>query len=71
LWPYSPELSAIDGVWLFLRERFLSHRLSPSYADILAACCATWNALPAETVRIRSLCTLDWAAQVSFLMGLA
>jgi transposase len=29
--PYSPELNAIERVWLYLRERFLSHRLRPSY----------------------------------------
>jgi transposase len=59
--PYSSELNAIERVWLYLRERFLSHRLWPSYHDVLDACCAAWNALLAETGRIRSLCTLDWA----------
>jgi hypothetical protein len=63
--PYSPALNAIERVWLYLRERFLSQRLWPSDDDILDACCAAWNALLDETGRIRSLCTLDWAAQVS------
>jgi hypothetical protein len=58
---YSPELNAIERVWLYLRGRFLSHRLWPTYDDILDACCAAWNALLAEPGRIRSLCTLDWA----------
>jgi hypothetical protein len=62
---YSPELNAIERVWLYLRERFLSHRLWPSYDDILDACCAAWNALLAEAGRIRSLCALDWATPVS------
>jgi hypothetical protein len=62
--PYSPELNAIERVWLYLRERFLSHRLWPSYDDILDACCAAWNALADEAGRIRSLCALDWAAPV-------
>jgi hypothetical protein len=62
---YSPELNAIERVWLALRERFLSHRLWPTYDDILAACCAACNPLLAETGRIRSPCTLDWAARVS------
>jgi DDE superfamily endonuclease len=62
---YSPELNAIERVWLYLRERFLSHRLWPSYDDILDACCAAWNALLNEPGRIRSLCTLDCAAPVS------
>jgi hypothetical protein len=58
---YSPELNAIERVWLYLRERFLSHRLWPSYDDILDACCAAWNALVEDAGRIRSLCTLHWA----------
>jgi DDE superfamily endonuclease len=62
---YSPELNAIERVWLYLRERFLSHRLWPSYNAILDACCAAWNALLSETGRIRSLCALDWATPVS------
>jgi transposase len=62
---YSPELNAIERLWLYLRERFLSHRLWPSYDDILDACCAAWNALLEDTGRIRSLCTLDWATPVS------
>lgn len=59
--PYSPELNAIERLWLYLRERFLSHRLWPSYDDILAACSSAWTALRAETGRIRSLCSYDWA----------
>jgi hypothetical protein len=47
--PYSPELNAIERVWLHLRERFLSHRLWPTYDAILDACCAAWNALLDET----------------------
>jgi hypothetical protein len=62
---YSPELNAIERVWLYLRERFLSHRLWPTYDDILDACCSAWNALLAETGRIRSLCALDWATSVT------
>ena len=57
---YSPELNAIERVWLDLRERFLSHRLWPTYDHTLDACCAAWNTL-SETGRIRSLCALDWA----------
>jgi transposase len=63
--PYSPELNAIERVWLFLRERFLSHRLWPTYDDILTACCAAWNALLDEAGRIRSLCSLDWTQTVN------
>jgi Winged helix-turn helix/DDE superfamily endonuclease len=67
---YSPELNAIERVWMYLRERFLSHRLWPSYDDVLDACCAAWNALLAEPGRIRSLCALHWANTGEFLMRL-
>ena len=52
---YSPELNPIERVWLYLRERYLSHRLFDTYDDILDACCTAWNALLAETGRITSL----------------
>jgi hypothetical protein len=62
--PYSPELNAIERLWLYLRERFLSHRLWPTYDDILDACHHAWNAVRAEAGRIRSLCSFDWAMPV-------
>jgi transposase len=63
--PYSPELNAIEQVWLYLRERFLSHRLRSSYDDILDACCAAWNRLRTEPGRIRSLCSFGWLPSVT------
>ena len=54
-------LTAIERVWLYLRERCLCHRLWPAHDDILDACCIAWNALLTETGRIRSLCDFDWA----------
>ena len=57
---YSPELDAIERVWLYLRERDLSHRLRPTYDAILDACCVAWNRLRAEPGRIRSLAAFPW-----------
>jgi transposase len=62
--PHSPELNAIERVWLYLRERFLSHRLWRSYDEIVNACCAAWNRLRAEPGRIRSLCSFAWLPPV-------
>jgi hypothetical protein len=61
---YSPELNAIERLWLYLRERFLSHGVWPACQDIVDACCRAWNAVRAEDGRIRSLCSLDWAQSV-------
>ncbi len=54
--PYSPELNPVERVWLYLRERYLSHRLLDDYDAVVDACCQAWNALTAETGRMRSLC---------------
>ena len=62
--PYSPELNAIERVWLYLKERFLSHRLWTTMTTSFVPAarpgtpCA-WN--PAE---IQSLCSFPWLPQV-------
>lgn len=66
--PYSPELNAIVRVWLYLRERFLSHQVFEDAEAIIDACCEAWNALLADTGRLRSLATLPWG-QGSILRG--
>jgi DDE superfamily endonuclease len=52
---YSPELNPVERVWLYLRERFLSHRLLADYKAVLDAACDAWNTLVAETGRLASL----------------
>jgi hypothetical protein len=52
---YSPELNPVERVWLYLRERFLSHRVLADYAAVLDAACDAWNALAGETGRLASL----------------
>ena len=61
--PYSPELNPVERVWLYLRERFLSHRLLDGYDAIVEACCQAWNALTPE--RLRSLTLQPWIQKVS------
>jgi hypothetical protein len=36
---YSPELNPVERVWLYLKERFLSHRLLADYDAIADAAC--------------------------------
>ena len=61
--PYAPELNPVERVWLYLRERFLSHRLHADYAAVLDAACRAWNRLTPE--RLRSLTSYPWLPQVS------
>ena len=54
---YSPELNPVERVWLYLKERFLSHRLHDDYEAIVKAACKAWRRLTAEAGRVRSLCS--------------
>ena len=63
--PYSPELNPVERVWLYLKERFLSHRLLDDYDAIVTAACDAWNRLLAEAGRIRTLCSYPWIPQVN------
>jgi transposase len=60
--PYSPELNPVERVWLYLRERHLSHRVHDSYTAILDAVRQAWRQITPE--RLRSLCSYPWIAQV-------
>ena len=62
--PYSPELNPVERIWLFLRERHLSHRLLAGYDAIVDALCTAWNLLTPE--RLRSLTCYPYLNQVSF-----
>jgi hypothetical protein len=51
----SPELNPVERVWLYLRERYLSHRVLDDYPAVLEATCRAWNRLRAETGRLQTL----------------
>lgn len=53
--PYSPELNPVERVWLYLRERFLSHRVLDGCAAVLEATGRARNALAAEPGRLASI----------------
>jgi len=61
--PYSPELNPVERVWLYLRERHLSHRLLDGYEAIVDALCHAWRQLTAE--RIGLLTRFPYLDQVS------
>jgi transposase len=51
----SPELNPVERVWLYLRERYLSHRVLDDYEAVLEAVCRAWNRLLDETGRLTTL----------------
>lgn len=62
--PYSPELNPVERIWLYLKERYLSHRLLDDYDAIVDAVCEAWKKLLAETGRITSLCGYPWIEEL-------
>ncbi len=42
--PRSPELNPVERLWLYLKERFLSHRPLDDYDAIADAACCAWPA---------------------------
>ena len=51
----SPALNPVERVWLYLRERYLSHRMLDDYEARLDAVCRAWNRLLDQTGRLTSL----------------
>lgn len=64
---YSPELNPVERVWLYLKERFLSHRVFPDTPAIVDACAKAWNDLKSEAGRITSLTDYPYLRQVRTL----
>lgn len=62
--PYAPELNPVERVWLYLKERFLSHRLHADYDAIVEAASRAWRRLAEETGRLATLCAYPWIPQV-------
>ncbi len=62
--PYSPELNPVENIWQFLRQNYLSNRVFETYENIVDACCEAWNKLTAETGRITSIVSRDWAITI-------
>jgi hypothetical protein len=60
---YAPALNPVERIWLYLRERHLSHRMLEDYQAILDAVCKAWCQLTPE--RLRSLCNYPWIRQVN------
>ena len=56
--------NTIERVWLFLRERFLSHRVFANLRAIVTGCCDAWRRLCAEPGRLASLTNYPYLRKV-------
>lgn len=59
--PYSPELNPVEQVWQWLRDHDLANKCFKGYDDILLSATKAWNNFSKSIVRVKSLCSRDWA----------
>jgi len=43
--PRCPQLNPVENLWQFMRDNWLSNRISKSYEHIVDHCCHAWNKL--------------------------
>ena len=58
--PKCPELNAMENVWQFMRDNWLSNRVFRDHDDIVAHRCHHWNRLVDQPWRIMSIGLRDW-----------
>ena len=62
-------MNPVERVWLYLHERFLSHRLFADLGAALEGRCNTWNRLAAEPGRLASLTDYPYLGPVRISCG--
>jgi hypothetical protein len=55
---YSPELNPVERLWLWLKDRHLSHRLFDSVDEVISAGATAWRSLDVD--RVKSVCAVSW-----------
>jgi hypothetical protein len=59
----------VERVWLYLRERCLSHRMLDDHEAVLEAVCRTWSRLLDETgCLFRGLSSVAFTSQLSLML---
>ncbi len=56
-----PVLNVMENVWQFMRDNWLSNRISKTYDDIVAQCCEAWSRPIDQPWRIISIGMRNWS----------
>lgn len=57
---YSPELNAMEQVWKWMKENYLSNTYFKDYDGIVESVCEAWNAFCGDVELVQSLCLREW-----------
>jgi transposase len=58
--PYAPELNAMEQIWQWIKNHYLSNQCYASYEDIVTNACYAWNQLSENVNLIKSIMYRDW-----------
>ena len=53
--PYAPELNAMEQVWKWIKNHFLSNQCYGVYEDIVTMACYAWNQLSKDVELVKSI----------------
>ncbi|WP_341758923.1 transposase [Candidatus Tisiphia endosymbiont of Ptychoptera albimana] len=53
--PYAPELNAMEQIWQWIKNHFLSNQCYGVYEDIVANACYAWNQLSKNVNLVKSI----------------
>ncbi len=57
---YSPELNAMEQVWKWLKQNYLSNSVFKDYDEIVDKLCTAWNSFCCNLGLVKSLCKREW-----------
>ena len=58
--PYAPELNAMEQVWEWIKNHFLSNQFYGVYEDIVTMACYAWNKLAQNVDLVKSIIYRNW-----------
>jgi len=58
--PYAPELNAMEQIWQWIKNHFLSNQCYGVYEDIVANACYAWNQLSKNATLVKSIMYREW-----------
>ena len=58
--PYAPELNAMEQIWEWIKNHFLSNQCYDVYEDIVTMACYAWNQLSQDVNLVKSIMYRDW-----------
>jgi transposase len=60
--PKCPELNAMENIWQFMRDNWLSNRVFRDHDDIVDHCCHAWIRRISQPGRLMSIALRKWVS---------